>query len=104
MDNLPRGITPMNLDAVAIHNGEGERPEFYLFEVKLPHEAWPMQYGQLRAYMAIARLPGLRVFVLRGTEREFEVYQVLPGGLSPPAQVAGATFHDWLSIWLENVA
>lgn len=101
MDNLPRGITPMNLDAVAIHNGT-DRDAFYIFEVKMPHEQWPMQPGQLRAYKAMSKLPGFRVFVLRGTEQEFDVYQVTSLGLAQPFRVTGSTFHDWLDRWLED--
>lgn len=103
MDNLPRGITPMNLDAVAIHNGT-DGDAIYLFEIKLPHEPWPMSLGQLRALRAMARWNGSRVFVIRGTEAAFDVYQVLPFGLSKPQRVTGSTVHDWLDQWLSRAA
>lgn len=103
MDGLPRGITPMNLDAVAIHNGT-DGDAVYLFEIKMPHEPWPMSLGQLRALRAMSRWSGSRVFVLRGTEHEFDVYQVLPFGLSKPFRVSGPDVHGWLERWLDKAA
>lgn len=103
MDSLPRGITPTNLDALAIHNG-ADGDWFYVFEAKALHEPWPMQAGQLRALRALAALPRFRVFVLRGTEHRMDVYQVTRAGLLGPYPYSGAAVHDWLTTWLETKA
>lgn len=97
--DLPRGITPTNIDAglhsiggtvydgqrgVELHDGgiAGERHRFLRLEFKTRKEKADLSVGQSRLLRALAALPDWKVLLLRGDTRRLDVRQVTPAGLS----------------------
>jgi hypothetical protein len=103
LDDLPRSITPMNIDGlVVIHDGQSIPERFVFIEVKLPHERLP-EGGQLWALRGLARVRNHLVYIVHGQSSGFRWYQVLPDGRLAGDMVAtGAQLRHAIECWLEN--
>lgn len=101
LDHLPRGVTPTNIDAL-MHSDTGGVDRFLIIETK--QEGEPIKFGQERAYRALASLPGVAVYVLRGTRDNIRVQRVRSTGLGDARPTTTERIHDVVADWLRRSA
>lgn len=103
LSGLPRHVSPSNSD-VLIHDGNYRRNRFLLFEIKGPHEAWPMQSGQARLLRAQAGQPNTTVRVLRGVPSRIEMHAVTEHGVyeRPCLTTTATAIRNAVASWLNG--
>jgi hypothetical protein len=103
LHDLPRRISASNND-VLIHDGVHGKDRFLLFELKTPHEQWPPQDGQRILLMALSRLPGVTVRILRGSVEAIDLYRVSSTGIDPnPLRTSGEAINRAATAWCNGV-